>query len=102
MGTVLQPGHFITLRSAYLRAAQDAIRHYHADALINGLHFDRHDEEQAIEGFAQQIVVAGELFQREPVGGEAMPNWVRVFSAFPDIPQQLRQAAEDDLQEFGS
>ena len=101
MGTVLQPGHFVTLRSAYLRSAQDAIRHYHADALMNGLHFDRHDEEQAVEGFARQIVVAGDLFQREPAGGEAMPNWVRVFSAFPDFPQQLRQAAEEDLQEFG-
>ncbi len=102
MGTVLQPGHFITLRSAYLRAAQDAIRHYHADALMNGLHFDRHEEEQTVEGFAQQIVVAGEIFQREPAGGEAIPNWVRVVSAFPDFPQQLRQAAEEDLQEFAS
>ena len=102
MGTVLQPGHFITLRSAYLRAAQDAIRHYHADALMNGLHFDRHEEEQAVEGFARQIVVAGEIFQREPAGGEAIPNWVRVVSAFPDFPQQLRQAAEEDLQEFAS
>lgn len=100
MGTVLQPGHFITLRSAYLRAAQDAIRHYHADALINGLHFDRHDEEQAIEGFAQQIAAAGDIFQREPSGGEAIPNWVRILSAFPDFPQQLRQATAEDLQEF--
>jgi glucosyl-3-phosphoglycerate synthase len=100
MGTVLGPGHFTTLRSAYLRSAQDAIRHYHADAMMNGLQFDRHDEEQAVEGFARQIALAGELFQREPAGGEAIPNWVRVLSAFPDFPQQLRQAAEDDRQEF--
>ena len=101
MGKVLQPGDFITLRSAYLRSAQDAIRHYHADALINGLLFDRHEEEQAVEGFARQIAVAGDLFQREPAGGEAIPNWVRVVSAFPDFPQQLRQAAEEDLKELG-
>lgn len=100
MGTVLGPGHFTTLRSAYLRSAQDAIRHYHADAMMNGLQFDRHEEEQAVEGFARQIALAGELFQREPAGGEAIPNWVRVLSAFPDFPQQLRQAAEDDRQEF--
>jgi glucosyl-3-phosphoglycerate synthase len=76
------------------------IRQYHADALMNGQYFGRHDEEQTIEGFAQQIAVAGELFQRKPEGGETIPNWVRVLSAFPDLPRQLRQAAEQDLQEF--
>ena len=99
-GIVFQPGFFITLRSAYLRAAQDSIRQYHADALINHLSFDRHDEEIAIEGFASQIMVAGEAFQQDPAGGEAIPNWVRVLSAFPDFPQQLRQAVVEDAQEF--
>ncbi len=96
MGTVLGPGHFITLRSAFLRSAQDAIRQYHADALMNGLHYDRHDEEQAVEGFAGQIVVAGEMFQEDPLGGEAIPNWSRVLTAFPDFPQELRQAVLAD------
>lgn len=100
MGITLGAEHFVTLRSAYLRAAQDAIRHYHADALMNGLSFDRHDEEQAVEGFARQIAVAADAFQREPGRGEAIPNWTRVLSAFPDCPQQLRQAAEQDLREL--
>ncbi|MHB8903214.1 MAG: glycosyltransferase family protein [Thermoguttaceae bacterium] len=100
MGKVLQSGDMITLRSAYLRSAQDAIRNYHADALMNGLVFDRHEEEQAIEAFSRQIAVAGEMFQREPAGGEAIPNWVRVVSAFPDFPQHLRRAAEEDLREY--
>ena len=100
MGIVFQPGFFITLRSAYLRAAQDSIRQYHANALINHLSFDRHDEEIAIEGFASQIMVAGEAFQQDPAGGEAIPNWVRVLSAFPDFPQQLHQAVVEDAQEF--
>ena len=100
MGKVLEPGHFVTLRSAYLRNAQDAIRQYHADALINGLLFDRHDEEQATEGFAQQITVAGEAFQADPSGGEAIPNWTRVLTAFPDFPHRLRQAAKADADEL--
>jgi glucosyl-3-phosphoglycerate synthase len=98
MGIVLQPGHFITLRAAYLRAAQDSIRQYHADALINHLKFDRHEEEAAIESFASQIMAAGEVFQQDPSGGEAIPNWVRVLSAFPDFPEQLHQAALEDAQ----
>ncbi|MBI2481235.1 MAG: glycosyl transferase [Planctomycetia bacterium] len=92
MGTVLDAGHFVTLRSAFLRSAQDALRQYHADATLNGLQYDRHDEELAVEGFAQRITVAGELFQQDPGGGEAIPNWSRVLTAFPDFPQQLRDA----------
>jgi len=101
-GTVLSSGHFVTLRAAYLRAAQDAIRQYHADSLINGLGFDRHDEELAVEGFARQITEAGDTFQADPSGGEAIPNWARVLAALPDFPQQLRTAASDDAKEFAA
>lgn len=101
-GRVFQPGHFITLRSAYLRTAQDAIRQYHADAMVNGLKFDRHEEEQAVEAFAQQIVRAGEAFQEDPSGGEAIPNWARVLTAFPELPLHLREAAKLDREGVGS
>ncbi len=100
MGTLFQQGHFVTLRAAYLRAAQDAIRQYHADALMNGLQFDRHEEEQAVEGFAKQIVVAGQAFQDDPAGGDAIANWARVLAALPDFPHRLRQAAADDAEEY--
>jgi glucosyl-3-phosphoglycerate synthase len=99
MGVPFQPGHFLTLRAAYLRAAQDAIRQYHADALMNALRYDRHDEEIAIEAFARQIMEAGATFQQDPAGGEAIPNWVRVLAAAPNLPHQLRQAAAADAQE---
>jgi glucosyl-3-phosphoglycerate synthase len=101
-GMVIQPGHFTTLRSAYLRSAQDAIRQYHADALMNGLYFDRHAEEQAVEGFARQIAAAGEVFQSDPAGGEAIPNWARVLAAFPDFPLRLREAAHLDAEQFAT
>jgi glucosyl-3-phosphoglycerate synthase len=101
-GVVLQSGHFITLRSAYLRMAQDAIRQYHADALVNGLSFDRHSEEHSIEGFANQIQVAGDAFQLDPAGGEAIPNWTRVLTALPDFPQRLRTCAAADAEEFAT
>ncbi len=101
-GTVLDSGHFVTLRSAYLRAAQDSIRQYHADALMNGLEFDRHAEEIAVEGFAQQVTTAGETFQADPSGGEAIANWARVLAALPDFPQRLRDAARDDAAQFAA
>lgn len=98
-GMVFQKGHFVTLRSAYLRTAQDAIRQYHADALINGLQFDRHDEELAVEGFAEQITLIGDRFEQEPSEATAMPTWTRVLAAMPDFPQRLRECAVEDAQE---
>lgn len=95
-GTVLADGHFTTLQVAYLRAAQDAVRQYHADALMNGLHYDRHEEEQAVEGFARRIETAGELFRTDPLGNEPIPNWSRVLAAFPSFPAMLRDAVRDD------
>lgn len=99
-GMVFQRGHFLTLRSAYLRTAQDAIRQYHADALINGLEFDRHEEERAVEGFAEQITAMGERFYVEPSETLAMPTWSRVLAALPDLPHRLRQAATEDAKEL--
>jgi glucosyl-3-phosphoglycerate synthase len=96
MGVTLQRENFMTLRSAYLRSAQDAIRQYHADALINGLQYDRHEEEQAVEGFVQRIKASAEAVQEAPTGAEAIPNWTRVLAAFPDFPSQLREVVKAD------
>lgn len=102
MGRVFDSGHFATLRSFYLRSAQDAIRQYHADALINNLEFDRHEEECAVEAFARQITVAGETFNEEPSGGEAIPSWTRVLAAFPEMPEKIREATEIEAREHAA
>ena len=100
MGTVFNEGQFITLRSAYLRAAQDAVRQFHSDAIVNGLSFDRHAEEGAVEGFARQITVAGEMFLQDPLEGHEISNWSRVLAVFPDAPKRIRAAVADDVTEF--
>ena len=99
-GTILEKDFFITLRAAFLRTAQDAIRQYHADALTNGLEFDRHAEEVAIEGFARQIMVAGKIFRESPSGGEAISNWTRVLTALPDFPERMRAATRADAKDL--
>lgn len=101
MGVVLPSEHFATLQSAYLRTAQDMIRQYHADALVNGLQFDRHGEEEAIENFARQIAAAATAVQQDPAGGQFIPTWTRVLTALPDFPHRLREAARLDAGELG-
>lgn len=101
MGTTLHAEHFATIRSAYLRNAQDAIRQYAADAVMNGLTLDRHEEEVMSEHFARQIIPAGEAVRNDATGIRDFPNWARVLSAFPDMAERHRAAAVDDREEFG-
>lgn len=100
-GIVLDNGHFISLRAAYLRAAQDAIRQYHADSVLNSLEYDRHAEEQIIEGFAQLVIEAGQEYHADPAGVAAMPTWTRVLTAKPEFPSHLREVVKADLEELG-
>ncbi|WDI45152.1 glycosyl transferase [Bremerella sp. P1] len=99
-GIVFSMGMFNTLESAYLRDAQDAIRQYHADAVINGLNFDRHTEEHSVEGFARMITQCGQEFFENPVMAHEMPTWTRVRSAIPDFPHTLRRSVEADSAEY--
>jgi glucosyl-3-phosphoglycerate synthase len=96
MGTTLQREHVMTIRAAYLRNAQDAIRQYGADAEMNGLRLDRHTEEMICEAFAKTILPAAERIEHDPIGSGELPNWVRVTSAYPDMPDRLRSAVRED------
>lgn len=91
-GIVLSQSTFVTLRASYLRIAQDSIRQYAADARVNCLDYDRHDEEEAIEAFGRCVTQAGETFANDPSGNPAIPNWTRIRAAFPDFPKRLRES----------
>ena len=89
-GIVFGRSQFITLRASYVRAAQDCIRQYSADAVVNNIPFDRHSEEAAVEAFAGCVTSAGEIFRNDPNGAQAIPNWTRVRAAFPNFEKRLR------------
>lgn len=95
-GIVLSEGILKTLRAAYLQAAQEAIRRYEADAAINSLKFDRHEERTAVEVFLKGIKLATETFLEDPLGVPMISNWSRVAAAVPDIFGRLIEAVEDD------
>lgn len=95
-GAIFTSGVFRTLQSTYIRTAEDTITRYHADALIDGLTFDRHEEEVAVETFTRSIRLAGEAFMEDPLGQPLIPNWNRVTAALPDFLDQLREAIELD------
>jgi len=95
-GIRLDSGLFDSLQSAYLRKAEDTIRFYSADADINGLAFDRHQEELAVATFVKSIRTAAREYMADPLGGALIPNWNRVESALPDFLDDFREAVERD------
>jgi glucosyl-3-phosphoglycerate synthase len=95
-GIVFTEGLFQTLLVQYIRMAQDTITRYHADASINGLGFDRHDEEGMVAVFAGALRTAYERFLADPLGAPLIPNWNRIASAIPDFLDQLRAAVDED------
>ena len=80
-----------TLRLAYRREAQDAVRRYHADAFFNGLRHDRHGEEAVVEVFADLVVEAGRRYS--DADDESISEWLRAVSADAHAPARLREAS---------
>jgi glucosyl-3-phosphoglycerate synthase len=95
-GVEFDSGFLNTMIAAYVRTAQDAIARYSDDAKLNGLAFDRHEEEVAVETFSGALRAAGLDFVRDPMGSPQIPNWSRVVSAMPEFLDDLRSAVEAD------
>ncbi len=103
-GQVFSHEHIRTIKAAYYRIALDLVDSYHSDAAINGLKYDRHTEGSAVEVFAENILQAGEDFldPSKSMDVPFMPSWKRVIAAVPDILNRIKEAVEDDRNEFGS
>ncbi len=100
-GHILGEAFFLSLKAAYYRTAIELIDNYQHDAMMNGLDYDRHAEEQAVEVFARNLVLAGRSFMEVPVDKPYMPSWERVISVIPDILDRLLQAVDADMREHG-
>lgn len=95
-GVVFTKDHFRSLQIRYVRMAEDTIARYYADAMLNGLYFDRHAEEYAVSVFAQSLRDAAESFIEDPLGNPLIPNWSRVLAALPDFYEDLMDAVQLD------
>jgi glucosyl-3-phosphoglycerate synthase len=95
-GVCLSQDHFRTLQVRYVRIAEDTIHRYYADAMLNGLEFDRHNEELAVATFAKSLGEAASDFLDDPRGVPLIPNWNRVLAAIPDFFDRLTEAVETD------
>ena len=95
-GVMFSEGFFKSLSVSYLRQAEDTIAKYEADAAINGLEFDRHEEAKAVESFTKALSLGAQVFMENPMGTPLIPNWNRVTSAIPGILEMLKKAVDED------
>jgi len=95
-GVVFNTETFRTIKATYYRIALDFIETYYNDAVMNGLTVDRHEEEVAVELFAENILLAGKQFLDNPMETPFIPSWSRVISAVPDILDRIYDAVEED------
>jgi len=75
-GIALTEGALRSVQARYIRMAEDTITRYHADAMINGLVFDRHAEENAVAAFARGLQLACESYWSDP---PLRPAWRSIF-----------------------
>lgn len=100
-GTVFNQETFRTIKATYYRMALDLVEAHRDNAIMNGLGYDIHQEEVAVELFAENIMEAGKQFLERPMDAPFIPTWNRVVSAIPEILDDLREAVEEDYLEFG-
>ena len=91
---------FRSLKATYYRSALDLIDIYRSDAAMNGVKFDSHKEQEAVELFAVNIMKAGEAFYINPMDTPFIPTWSRVKSAIPDFLVRLNEAVSEDNKKF--
>ena len=99
-GVTFNNENFRTLKATYFRIALDHIDAYHNDAAINKLSFDIHNEEKAVELFAENIMKAGEMFLEKPMETPFIPAWNRVQSAIHNIFDEICHAVEHDRAKY--
>ncbi|MFD1216124.1 glycosyltransferase family protein [Microbulbifer celer] len=99
-GTVFSSETFRSIKATYFRVALDFVETYRNDAIINGLDFDIHREEQTVELFASNLVKAGQAFLDNPMETPFIPSWNRVTSAEPKFLCELKNAVEADYEQY--
>ncbi len=99
-GLVFTADDFRSLEVRYVRMAQDTSARYYADAMLNGLKFDRHAEEIAVSVFAKSLRRAATEFIDDPLGLPLIPNWNRVLAAIPEFFELLQDAVDKDARQM--
>jgi glucosyl-3-phosphoglycerate synthase len=93
-GVNLSDGLLRSLMAAYQREAEDAVADSYCVATINGLVFERHEEEMNVQTFTAALRASIDEFLADPLGSPLVPNWARVWSGVADAGARLVTAVQ--------
>ena len=96
-GVPLDDAFVDMMRQTYYHNALVFIKSYSDDAEVNGLVYDRYQEELTTRYFRDFIWTAWEQCKDQPEG-TLIPSWNRVTYSVSDIYAQLLEAVEKDNQ----
>ncbi len=85
-GVRLDPGQLRNVANSYLHHAGAKVRQYEADALMNGLAYDRGEEVGAVHSFGDSL---HEAIAVSGAASEALPSWNTVQREAPAVYNQL-------------
>lgn len=83
------------LLHSYYNRSLDFIKRYSDDAEVNGLSFDRYQEELTVRYFRGFLWTAWEQI-KGPHESTLIPSWNRVLFSIPEISGELLKAVEED------
>lgn len=93
-GVNLPDGLLRSLLAAYQREAEDAVADSYAVATLNGLIYDRHEEEENVHVFLRALRASIDEFLVDPLSAPLVPNWARVWAGVPDAGVRLVAAVQ--------
>lgn len=95
-GIIISIDSLKAIQRHYLKITEDIISNYYSDAMINGLNFDRHQEESIAETFFNALDFASDKYFMSPGIRRMLPNWNRITSAHPNFLSDLLMIVNDD------
>ncbi len=98
-GFVFTEDIFKTLFATYFQESRYAISKSNALSLMNGLHYDRQKETEAVVAFNEALRVAADKFREDPLGVPSLSAWISVRAVMPEISKEFIAAVEADNKE---
>lgn len=95
-GVKLDRNFFESALEVFARNVKDTIRFSAADAGVNGLSYNRGDEELAAATFAGSIRMAAHDYLLDPLGDSELPDWNTIEAGAPDFLPDLLDAVSAD------